>query len=386
MAAGIQSHADYASAMRVPGYHDLDLHGSRVLLRLDLNVPMRHGCVLDSFRIEQASHVVASLSRSGADVTVACHLGNPNQADVTAATLGTVRRLLEEMVGRVDMLPNLRSDPREVRNEPSFVAELTSGFDVFVTDAFSVLHRHHASVVGVPDLLPSAAGPLVEREVRGLSELVNPREPFVVIVGGAKSKDKIDFLQRLAGRASTIVVGGLTALPFLAAAGHSTGGLVPDDEDVARAATIMDRTRLVLPDDFVVRRLDGNVSTVRTLPGDASTLDIGPRSVSRAAKAIQQAQTVFWNGPMGVFETPQGRRSSEALVRALTDSRAITVAGGGHTLAAITAAGGGSGLHHLTTGGGAALAFVTDGDLPGLAALRRSRTKYADRYRPSLAL
>jgi phosphoglycerate kinase len=371
----------------LPLLEDLpDLGGRSVLVRVDFNVPLTEVDgrieVADDFRIMAAMPTLEALRRRGASVTVCTHLGRPKGAPDPRFDLGPVRERLAELAPGVALLDNLRFDPGETSNDPDFVGHLVDGHDAFVNDAFGVSHRAHASVVGPPSLLPSAAGYLLQREVEMLGRLLgSPRRPFVAVVGGAKVADKLGVLNALLDRVDTLVVGGGMAFTFLAAAGHRVGGsLIDDDHLEACRALLASGREILLPVDVVA--LEPGAAFGRGCAGGAVAvtgpdladgwrgLDVGPESVARFRRAVVGAGTVLWNGPMGVFEDERFCAGTAGVAQALADCNGFTVVGGGDSVAALDALGLHDQVSFVSTGGGASLELLEHGDLPGLAALR----------------
>ena len=364
-----------------------DLDGASVLVRVDFNVPLR-ACagrpseVTDDFRIRAALPTLQYLLDQGATVTACTHLGRPNGAPDARFDLGPVREELARLAPRVELAENLRFDPGEEHNDPGFVDKLINGHDAYVNDAFGVSHRRHASVVGPPTRLPSAAGFLLQREIEALGGLLgSPTRPFVAVVGGAKVADKLGVLQALLQRVDALVVGGGMAFTFLAAAGHDVGSSMIDPERIDECAALLaSGKQILLPTDIVALEPDasfgcdcteGEVRVVgREVPDGWKGLDIGPDTVEAYAGAIASAGTVLWNGPMGVFEDRRFAAGTAGVARAVAGCRGYTVVGGGDSAAAVDELGLGDRISFISTGGGASLELLEYGDLPGLAALR----------------
>ena len=373
------------AASSLPVLEDLgSLAGRRVLVRVDFNVPLAHGAdgqreVGDDFRIRAALPTLRYLLEHGASVICCTHLGRPAGRPDPEFTVEPVARRLAELCPGVELMENLRFDAGEEANSPAFADRLCAGFDCYVNDAFGVSHRAHASVVGPPERLPSAAGRLLEQEVAMLSDLLDsPTRPFVAVVGGAKVADKLGVLQRLAARVDTLVVGGGMAYTFLRSLGHEIGSSLVDVALLEECAAILQGPAAVLlPLDGLALGPDG--AEVRLVGTDISEgfsgRDIGPRTIEAFSAVIASAGTVFWNGPMGVFEDERFATGTRAIAEAVADAAGTTVAGGGDSIAALDGFGLTSRIDHVSTGGGASLEFLELGDLPGLRALRESKAR-----------
>lgn len=364
-----------------------ELDGASVLVRVDFNVPLKPcegepAQVTDDFRIRAALPTLEYLVDRGATVTACTHLGRPKGAPDVRWELGPVREELARLAPQVELLENLRFDPGETANDPAFVEKLVNSHDAYVNDAFGVSHRAHASVVGPPTLLPSAAGLLLQKEIDSLGRLLgSPDRPFVAVVGGAKVADKLGVLQALLHHVDALVVGGGMAFTFLAAQGHDIGGSLvdPDRIDDCRAL-LASGTPILLPTDIVALEpgaafgcdcMDGEVRTVGSdVPDGWQGLDIGPESVATYAECIAGAGTVLWNGPMGVFEDQRFSAGTAGVAAAVAACAGYTVVGGGDSAAAVDALGLEHDISFISTGGGASLELLEFGDLPGLAALR----------------
>ena len=355
-----------------------------MLVRVDLNVPLAGGAVADDTRIRAALPTIRRLREAGAMVALCSHLGRPKGAD-PALSLAPVAARLAELLGapvplapdcvgpavaaqvsalapgEVLLLENVRFHPEEERNDPAFAAQLAAGFDAYVNDAFGAAHRAHASTVGVARLLPAYAGLLLEREVavlRGLLEA--PARPFVAVIGGAKVSSKIDVLRALVAKADVLAIGGGMANTFLRATGTDVKGSLcePDREADARAileAAAARGATVLLPVDL---RWSGD-----------RILDIGPETEARYAAAIATAGTVFWNGPLGLFEQPEFAHGTEAVARAIAACPGVTVVGGGESVQAVEQLGLADRMTHVSTGGGAALELIEGKPLPGVEAI-----------------
>jgi phosphoglycerate kinase len=373
--------------VNVPTLEDLgDVAGRRVLVRADFNVPIRDGEVVDDFRIRATLPTIEWLTSRGATVTTCSHLGRPKGKPDPKYSMDPVRAVLHELAPGVELLENLRYNPGEEANDPAFVAELIEGQDLYVNDAFGASHRRHASVVGPPRFLPSAAGRLLEREVEVLTPLrTDPARPFVVILGGAKVSDKLGVIDALLKVADTLIIGGGMCFTFLKAQGHSIGSSLLEDDMVATCRALLDGPdgpRIKVPHDITALGPGGEIGKpdaggeVRQMGADLPEgwlgLDIGPGSAAEFGDLILEARTVFWNGPMGVFEDPRFEAGTRAVAQGTTESRALTVVGGGDSAAALDQFGLANDIDHVSTGGGASLELLELGDLPGLEALREA--------------
>jgi phosphoglycerate kinase len=369
---------------RLPTLEDLPaLDGRRVLLRADFNVPLRDGEIADDLRIRAALPTLEWLRDRGAVVVACSHLGRPKGAPDPRYSIEPVRRRLAELAPGVELLENLRFDPGEEANDPAFVAKLVEGYDAYVNDAFGASHRAHASIVGPPQFLPSAAGRLLAREVDVLLGLrTSPRRPFVAVLGGSKVSDKLSVIEALLGVADQLLVGGGMCFTFLAAQGDPIGASLCEEDMVDTCRGLLDQhgERLVLPSDITalgpggeLMRPDagGEVRQLGTrIPDGWTGVDIGPGTAADFGDRIAEARTVFWNGPMGVFEDPRFEAGTRAVAQAMADAAGFTIVGGGDSAAALAQFGLDDAVDHVSTGGGASLELLEQGDLPGLAALR----------------
>ena len=379
-----------ASALEgLPLLEDLgDVAGRRVLVRTDFNTPLRDGPdgleVADDFRIRAALPTIEWLTDHGATVVCCSHVGRPKGAPDPSFAMAPVAARLREMAPGVEVLENLRFDPRETANDSTLTAELISGFDAYVNDAFGVSHRRHASVMGPPQTLPSAAGRLVQREVETLGGLLSdPVRPFVAIVGGAKVADKLGVIHALSKVADTIIIGGGMAFTFLAALGREVGGSLLDSSRLDECRELLEGpATILLPVDVVALSPDGSFGPDQTagevavfdqdLPAGWIGLDVGSRSAAIFADAIATAGTVLWNGPMGAFEDERFAAGTAAVGKAVAASRGRSVIGGGDSCRAIEELGLADEVDFMSTGGGASLEFLEFGDLPALEALRQA--------------
>lgn len=367
----------------VPRLEDLgDLNGKSVLVRADFNVPIADGQITDDLRIRAALPTIRYLLERGASVTACTHLGRPKGAPDPAFSVEPVRARLAEIVPEVELLDNLRFNPGETTNDETFVAKLVEGHDAYVNDAFGASHRAHASIVGPPKHLPSAAGRLLHREVEVLGGLRdNPRKPFVAVMGGSKVSDKLAVIEALLESVDSLIVGGGMCFTFLKAKGHSIGASLCEDDMVETCARLLEGPKTIhLPYDITAMGPGGKLFEPEVeceirqmganLPDGWMGVDIGPGSAAQFGDVIHEAGTVLWNGPMGVFEDPRFGGGTGAVAHAMAQTKAFTVVGGGDSAAAAKVFGVEKDMDHVSTGGGASLELIEKGDLPGLEALR----------------
>jgi phosphoglycerate kinase len=389
--------------MTIRSYLDADVHERRVLVRVDFNVPLDGAEIRDDTRIRAALPTIRSLLDRKAAVILVSHLGRPKGKPDPKFSLKPVAVRLSELLGRsvqfvpdvagvgaaeaarnlpfgdVLLLENLRFEPGEETNDPALAQQLASLADLFVNDAFGAAHRAHASTEGVTHFLPSYAGALMVSEINALSRLTNsPRAGFVAIIGGAKVSDKIGVLKHLVDRVDALLIGGGMANTFLLDAGHEIGSSLAEPDAVPEAHSVKRLAeeagvRLLLPSDVVIAEdIDSELVTtvgIGTVPANRSIFDIGPDTIAAFGEEISRATTIFWNGPMGVFEKPQFAGGTLAISRAVARSNAFSVIGGGDSVAAVEAAGVAGQISHISTGGGASLEFVEGRSLPGIEAL-----------------
>jgi phosphoglycerate kinase len=381
-----------------------DLKGKRVFVRVDFNVPMASGAILNDARIKAALPTIKFLSDAGAKIILASHLGEPKGQVVENLRLAPISKRLaklsglhvfqakhctgpdvDELVknlknGEIVLLENIRFDPGESKNSPEFSKKLASLADLYVNDAFGTAHRSHASVAGIAQYLPAYAGFLLKKEADMLNHVMDePARPLVAIIGGSKVSGKIGVLESLLDHVDCLVIGGGMAFTFLKAQGFETGkSIVENDKlDIARhflqrAAT--SKTRVVLPvDQVVVPRFENNapkkVVPIAQIPFDMMGVDVGPETIAKIKECIRDARTVVWNGPLGVFEMDNFAAGTFAVAQALAASKATTIIGGGDSGAAIEKAGLADKMTHISTGGGASIEFLAGSTLPGLVAL-----------------
>jgi phosphoglycerate kinase len=373
--------------VKVPVLEDLPpLEGKRVLLRADFNVPIdAAGVIADDLRIRAALPTIEWLQAQGATVTACTHLGRPKGAPDPKYSLDPVRARLAELAPGVELLENLRFDAGETANDPAFVTRLVEGQDAYVDDAFGAAHRAHASIVGPPRTLPSAAGRLLAREIEVLTGMrENPQRPFVSILGGSKVSDKLGVITALLDVCDTLLIGGGMCFTFLAAQGHSIGDSLFEADQVERCRQLLAEhgDRIRIPHDVVGLGPGGVIGDpaaggeVRQLGADVPDgwkgLDVGPGTAADFDDVIEAARMVFWNGPMGVFEDPRFEAGTRTVAQAVADCRGFTVVGGGDSAAAAKQFGLDAEIDHVSTGGGASLELLEQGDLPGLKALREA--------------
>jgi phosphoglycerate kinase len=381
---------------------DINVSGKRVLVRVDFNVPLDSGRVTDDTRIRAAIPTIQYLIDKGAKVILASHLGRPKGKVAPEFSLKPVAVRLEQLLGvpvamasdcvgpevesavahlepgQVLLLENLRFHPEEEKNDPAFAAQLAKLADVFVNDAFGAAHRAHASTEGVTHFLPAVAGFLMQRELDFLGRaMADPERPFIAILGGAKVSDKIGVISNLLTKVDNLLIGGGMANTFLKAKGLDMADSLVEDQvlDTARSLMAAAGVRLLLPVDAVVAdAFDANANArtvpVAAIPAGWRVLDIGPETVRQYEQALQGAKTVVWNGPMGVFEFPRFAAGTVAVAKALAAlPDAVTIIGGGDSVAAVEQAGVADKMTHISTGGGASLEFLEGKELPGVAAL-----------------
>lgn len=389
---------------------DLDVDNRRVFVRVDFNVPLKDGVVRDDTRIRAALPTLQALRERGARLVVASHLGRPKGVFEPSLAMEPVGALLaelldcevrvpsDEVVGdgvtklvndttnkQVVLLQNLRFDPGETKNDPDFAAALAALADAYVNDAFGASHRAHASVVGVPAKLAAhAPGLLLERELRSLRRLTDdPERPFAAIVGGAKVSDKLGVLVALVerlGAGDALLIGGAMANTFLGAAGSELGASLQESDRYVDCKTVLEKAaardvQVVLPTDVMIGSgIDATTARHMRLGAGAlgetdMALDIGPDSVARFSQVLARAKTIFWNGPMGLFENPAFARGTLGIAKAVADSEGFSVVGGGDSVAALHQSGLADKIGHVSTGGGASLELIEGKILPGVAAL-----------------
>lgn len=385
---------------------DIDVSGKRVLVRVDFNVPLdKSGNVADDTRIRAALPTIRHLMQNHAKVILVSHLGRPKGKYDERYSLKPVARRLETLLGQkvqmveesvgdpprnavqqlqggeVLMLENVRFYADEQKNEDKFARSLAELAEVFVNDAFGTAHRAHASTEGVARILPGVAGLLMEKEIEMLSKVLSsPERPFVSVIGGAKVSDKIGVIGNLLQKVDTLLIGGGMANTFLRAKGLEMGKSFLEGDKVELALELMNKAsvagiKFLLPVDLVVSRAadpdaERKVVPVETVPPDWMALDIGPESTKVFGEVIREAKTVVWNGPMGVFEMDAFAEGTFKIARAVAESKALTIVGGGDSAAAVKKAGVADQITHISTGGGASLEFLEGKQLPGIAVLQ----------------
>jgi 3-phosphoglycerate kinase len=380
---------------------DLDVRDKRVLVRVDFNVPVKDGEVIDDTRIRRALPTIRYLLEEGARPILISHLGRPKgepdpkyAMDPVAARLQEllgepvkkldaavgpeVEEALEDWDGRgVVLLENSRFYPGETSNDPGFSGQLAALADVYVDDAFGAAHRAHATTVGVPERMPAAAGLLMEEEIDYLDKVLeDPERPFVAILGGAKVSDKLGVIESLLGIADSLLIGGAMGFTFFRALGYEIGDSLVEEDYLEEAKRLMEEAgdRLVLPVDVVVAEAmeegaESETVAVDGIPSGKMGLDIGPETVDLFKRYISGASTIFWNGPMGVFEIDAFAKGTEGVAKAVAESGATSVVGGGDSVAAVNKLGLEDRMSHISTGGGASLEYVEGKELPGIAIL-----------------
>jgi phosphoglycerate kinase len=380
---------------------DIDVKGKRVLVRVDYNVPIKEGKVADDTRIVAAMPTLKYLLDHGAAVILCSHLGRPKGAPDPQYSLRPVAEYLSGLLGKpvafaedcigpaaekavqalkpgdVLLLENTRFHAGETKNDPQMARQLAALADIYVNDAFGSAHRAHASTEGVAKFLPAVAGFLMEKEIKYLGQAIaDPKQPFIAILGGAKVSDKIGVIRNLLHKANQVLIGGGMANTFFKAQGYPVGDSLAEDEvlDTARELIKAGGTRLRLPVDVVIADAFDNdahskIMAMGPVPDGWRILDIGPETIAAYHKAVQGAGTIVWNGPMGVFEFPNFAKGTFAVAKAVAESGAISIVGGGDSVAAINESGLSDRITHISTGGGASLEMLEGITLPGLAAL-----------------
>lgn len=381
---------------------DVDFSGKRVLVRVDFNVPIKDGKVTDDTRIRAALPTIEYLLKQGASVILFSHLGRPKNgpdpkysmkptADYLSGMVSAPVKFVEEAAGpkakaaaeslkpgEILVLENTRFYPGEEKNDPALAQQFAALANVYVMDAFGSAHRAHSSTEGVARHLPAVAGLLMEKEIQYLGQaIMNPARPFVAILGGAKISDKIGVIRNLLSKSDSILIGGGMANTFFKAQGYPLGDSLVENEvlDLARELLASGGNKIRLPVDVVIATgieegAETRVMPVGAVPDGWKILDIGPKSVANFAKVIKESKTVVWNGPMGMFEVERFAQGTFGVARALAESDATTIVGGGDSAAAIQQSGLADKITHISTGGGASLEMLEGIPLPGVAALQ----------------
>ncbi len=385
---------------------EIEVKGKKVIVRCDFNVPQKDGEITDDNRIRAALATVNYLKDHGAKVILMSHLGRPKGEPKMEYTLKPVAARLSELLGQevkfqscptvvcdsvkktaaelkegeVMLLENVRFRKEETENGAEFAKELASLGDIFVQEAFGTAHRAHASTAGIADYLPAVSGFLIEKEVKFLGEaLENPQRPFAAIMGGAKVGDKIPVIENLLKKVDTLIIGGGMAYTFFKAMGLDIGTSILDEENIELAGRLLEKAeeagvKLLLPSDVVCAKEFSNDAEIKIverdeIPSDMMGLDIGPKTVEAYGKALKEAKTIVWNGPVGVFEMPNFAKGTKAIAEILAESDAVTVIGGGDSAAAAEQFGLADKMSHISTGGGASLEFLEGKVLPGIAVI-----------------
>ena len=388
---------------------DVAVSGKKVLVRCDFNVPIKDGRITSDKRIVEALPTIKYLLDHGAKVILCSHMGKPKGEVNPKYSLAPVAAKLSELLGKTVvltkdiigedakakaaalgegeaiLLENVRFDAREEKNDPQFSKELASLAEIYVNDAFGTAHRAHASTAGVAAYLPAVCGYLIQKEIGIMGKaLSNPERPFVAILGGAKVSDKLNVINNLLGKVDTLIIGGGMAYTFLAAKGYGVGKSLLDETKIDYCRDMMKKAeekgvKLLLPVDTTVAAafpdpidapIDVCVVDADKIPADKQGLDIGPKTMELYATAAKSAKTVVWNGPMGVFENPTLAKGTIAVAKALAESDAVTIVGGGDSAAACEQLGFADKITHISTGGGASLEFLEGLVLPGIACLQ----------------
>lgn len=387
---------------------DIDVKGKKVIVRCDFNVPQdKEGNITDDIRITSALPTISYLIEQGAKVILMSHLGRPDGEANMKYTLKPVADRLSELLGKsvlfisapgvvseevskaaaglaegdVMLLENVRFRKEETKNGADFSKELADLAEIFVNDAFGTAHRAHSSTAGVADYLPAVSGFLIEKEVKFLGSAVEaPERPFVAIMGGAKVKDKILVIENLLAKVDTLIIGGGMAFTFLKAKGYEIGKSILDEERIGYAAELLKKAeekgvKILLPVDVVAaKEFSNDVETAEfasdAIPAEWMGLDVGPKSAALFSEELKNAKTVIWNGPVGAFEMSNFAQGTIAVAKALAETEAVTIIGGGDSAAAVEQFGYADKMTHISTGGGASLEFLEGKELPGIAVLQ----------------
>lgn len=390
---------------------DIDVKGKRVLVRVDFNVPLdsRSGVITNDSRIRAALPTIKYLVDHGARVVLCTHLGRPDGRVVEELRVKPLASRLSQLMGisvsiapdcigaeveqavaklkdgDILLLENVRFHPEEEANDPGFARSLANLADVYVNDAFGTAHRAHASTVGVAKYIPAVAGLLMEKELTALSKiLASPEHPFAALLGGAKVSDKVGLIQNILPKVDILLIGGGMSSLFLKAKGYQTGASSVEVDRLETANTIItaaskNGTRILLPSDVVVTNDPKQGTTTRTVPiteisPDEHIVDIGPKTIESFSKELEKCRTIFWNGPMGIYEIPAFAHGTRAMAEVLANINATTMIGGGSTAEVVEDMGLADKMSHVSTGGGASLKFLEGKTLPGVAVLQDKKT------------
>jgi 3-phosphoglycerate kinase len=383
---------------------DINVNGKRVIARMDFNVPIADGVITDDKRIREAMPTIKYLVEHNAKVILVSHLGRPKGEFNMKYTLAPVAVRISELLGKkvtlandvigpdakakasalkngdVMLLENVRFHAEEEKNDPAFAKELASMADIFVNDAFGTAHRAHASTAGLADYLPAVCGYLIKKEISIMGSALNdPKRPFIAILGGAKVSDKIGVIESLIDKVDVILIGGGMAYTFLKAQGYEVGKSICEMDKLDLANELVKKAekknvKMLLPLETVVADQFANDAVKKTvdskkMPADMMGMDIGPKTVAQFAKEIAKAKTIFWNGPMGVFEFENFAYGTREIAKAIAESDAISIIGGGDSAAAVEILGYADKVTHISTGGGASLEFIEGKVLPGIDVL-----------------
>lgn len=387
---------------------DIDFKNKRALVRVDFNVPMKDGKITDDFRIKSALKTIDYLMDKGAKVVLMSHLGRPKGTYKPEFSLKPVAEKLEELTGKkvvffdiespvnddtvkaskdfdgsILLLQNTRYDAGEEKNDPDLAKKLAAHGDIYVNDAFGTAHRAHASNVGISEILPAVAGFLVENEIKYIKEnLDNPKHPFVAILGGAKVSDKIGVIENLMNKVDKIIIGGAMANTFLKAQGYDMGKSLVEDEKIDLAKDLLKESKdknveILLPVDLVMTDSLDDSNLIKTVKlgddkADLMAVDIGEESIKNFSKAIKDAKLVIWNGPMGVFENKDFAKGTFEIAKAVAESDAVSIIGGGDSSLAVKLSGYEDKVTHVSTGGGASLEMMEGKELPGIKCLEEA--------------
>lgn len=387
---------------------DIDFINKRALVRVDFNVPMKDGKITDDFRIKSALKTIDYLMDKGAKVVLMSHIGRPKGTYKPEFSLKPVAEKLEELTGKkvvffdiespvnddtinaskdfdgsILLLQNTRYDAGEEKNDPDLAKKLAAHGDIYVNDAFGTAHRAHASNVGISEILPAVAGFLVENEIKYIKEnLDNPKHPFVAILGGAKVSDKIGVIENLMNKVDKIIIGGAMANTFLKAQGYDMGKSLVEDEKIDLAKDLLKESKdknveILLPVDLVMTDSLDDSNLIKTVKlgedkADLMAVDIGEESIKNFSKAIKDAKLVIWNGPMGVFENKDFAKGTFEIAKAVAESDAVSIIGGGDSSLAIKLSGYEDKVTHVSTGGGASLEMMEGKELPGIKCLEEA--------------